>query len=162
MEAQKSSRTNPCLSAFLFAFWGHSFLVLLNSPTFLFRKKYKTNSHAHLYHYKYILLLSQISFHPSLLCSSSSSSCSASKHWEMHLYNAWLPPPVAQETKREKDSFSRVVRSVKDSLKPDDPDSVYSTLKWISVIDLWAFFQFSFCFCWSLFFLIITLNFGSF
>uniref|UniRef100_A0A2N9J9P5 Uncharacterized protein n=1 Tax=Fagus sylvatica TaxID=28930 RepID=A0A2N9J9P5_FAGSY len=54
----------------------------------------------------------------------------------MHLYNAWLPPPVAQETKREKDSFSRVVCSVKDSLKPDDPDSVYSTLKWISVIDL--------------------------
>ncbi|KAK7826477.1 proteasome activator subunit 4 [Quercus suber] len=54
----------------------------------------------------------------------------------MHLYNAWLPPPVAQETKREKDSFSRVVCSVKNSFKPDDPDSVYSTLKWISVIDL--------------------------
>ncbi|XP_030931449.1 proteasome activator subunit 4-like isoform X2 [Quercus lobata] len=54
----------------------------------------------------------------------------------MHLYNAWLPPPVAQETKREKESFSRVVCSVKNSFKPDDPDSVYSTLKWISVIDL--------------------------
>ncbi|KAB1215010.1 Proteasome activator subunit 4 [Morella rubra] len=54
----------------------------------------------------------------------------------MHLYNAWLPPPVAQETAREKESFSRVVTSVKASFRPDDPDSVYSTLKWISVIDL--------------------------
>ncbi|OVA12326.1 Protein of unknown function DUF3437 [Macleaya cordata] len=54
----------------------------------------------------------------------------------MHLYNAWLPPPVAEETKREKESFSSVVRSVKESWKPDDPESVYSTLKWISVIDL--------------------------
>ena len=72
---------------------------------------------------------------------------------KMHLYNAWLPPPVAQETKREKDSFSRVVCSVKNSYKPDDPDSVYSTLKWISVIDLWAFFNFlcSFLFMFFLF-----------
>ncbi|PON47216.1 Coatomer beta subunit [Parasponia andersonii] len=54
----------------------------------------------------------------------------------MHLYNAWLPGPVAQETKREKDSFARVVTSVKSSYTPDDPDSVYSTLKWVSVIDL--------------------------
>ena len=96
---------------------------------------------------------------------------------KMHLYNAWLPPPVAQETKREKDSFSRVVCSVKNSYKPDDPDSVYSTLKWISVIDLWAFFNFlcSFLFMFFLFqsyqfvfdlgsfffFLNLTLNFGS-
>ncbi|XVE80635.1 hypothetical protein DITRI_Ditri14bG0155100 [Diplodiscus trichospermus] len=54
----------------------------------------------------------------------------------MHLYNAWLPPPVAQETVKEKESFSRVVSSLKDLYRPDDPDSVYSTLKWISVIDL--------------------------
>ncbi|KAK8626330.1 hypothetical protein V6N13_133981 [Hibiscus sabdariffa] len=54
----------------------------------------------------------------------------------MHLYNAWLPPPVAQETKKEKESFSRVVSSIKDLYRPDDPDSVYSTLKWISVLDL--------------------------
>ncbi|XP_017980189.1 PREDICTED: proteasome activator subunit 4 isoform X1 [Theobroma cacao] len=54
----------------------------------------------------------------------------------MHLYNAWLPPPVAEETKKEKESFSRVVSSVKNLYRPDDPDSVYSTLKWISVIDL--------------------------
>ncbi|XP_039061137.1 proteasome activator subunit 4-like [Hibiscus syriacus] len=54
----------------------------------------------------------------------------------MHLYNAWLPPPVAEETKKEKESFSRVVSSLKDLYRPDDPDSVYSTLKWISVIDL--------------------------
>lgn len=54
----------------------------------------------------------------------------------MHLYNAWLPLPVAEETKREAESFATVVRSVKDTWRPDDPDSVYSTLKWISVIDL--------------------------
>lgn len=54
----------------------------------------------------------------------------------MHLYNAWLPPPVAEETKREKESFSTVVSSVKGLYQSDDPDSVYSTLKWISVIDL--------------------------
>ncbi|XWS27672.1 hypothetical protein CRYUN_Cryun25bG0001500 [Craigia yunnanensis] len=54
----------------------------------------------------------------------------------MHLYNAWLPLPVAEETKKEKESFSRVVSSLKDLYRPDDPDSVYSTLKWISVIDL--------------------------
>ncbi|XP_011039856.1 PREDICTED: proteasome activator subunit 4-like [Populus euphratica] len=54
----------------------------------------------------------------------------------MHLYNAWLPPPVAEETKKEKDSFRRVLNSVKDSYKPDDPDSVHSTLKWVSVLEL--------------------------
>ncbi|XP_015881496.3 proteasome activator subunit 4 isoform X1 [Ziziphus jujuba] len=56
----------------------------------------------------------------------------------MHLYNAWLPPPVAEETKREKDSFARVVSSVRNSYRTDDPDSVYSTLKWVSVIDLFT------------------------
>ncbi|KAF6141360.1 hypothetical protein GIB67_008537 [Kingdonia uniflora] len=54
----------------------------------------------------------------------------------MHLYNAWLPPPVAEESKREKESFSFVVKSVKESWQSDDPESVYSTLKWISIIDL--------------------------
>lgn len=54
----------------------------------------------------------------------------------MHLYNAWLPPPVAEESKKEKESFARVVISVKQSYRPDDPESVYSTLKWVSVIDL--------------------------
>ncbi|KDP36327.1 hypothetical protein JCGZ_09542 [Jatropha curcas] len=54
----------------------------------------------------------------------------------MHLYNAWLPPPVAEETKKERESFARVVNSVKASYKPDDPESIYATLKWISVIEL--------------------------
>ncbi|KAA8523501.1 hypothetical protein F0562_009924 [Nyssa sinensis] len=54
----------------------------------------------------------------------------------MHLYNAWLPPPVVEETKKEKDSFARLVRSVKESYSPDDPESVYATLKWVSVIDI--------------------------
>lgn len=54
----------------------------------------------------------------------------------MHLYNAWLPPPVAEETKREKESFAGVVRAVKESYRVDDPESVYSTIKWVSVIDL--------------------------
>ncbi|XP_011000362.1 PREDICTED: proteasome activator subunit 4-like [Populus euphratica] len=56
----------------------------------------------------------------------------------MHLYNAWLPPPVAEETKKEKDSFRIVLNSVKNSYKPDDPESVYSTLKWISVLELFV------------------------
>lgn len=54
----------------------------------------------------------------------------------MHLYNAWLPSPVAEETKKETESFSRVVQSVKQAYRPHDPESVYSTIKWIPVIDL--------------------------
>ncbi|CAK9321738.1 unnamed protein product [Citrullus colocynthis] len=54
----------------------------------------------------------------------------------MHLYNAWLPPPVALDTTKEKESFALVVNSLKDSYRHDDLDSVYSTLKWVSVIDL--------------------------
>ncbi|KVI02352.1 Armadillo-type fold [Cynara cardunculus var. scolymus] len=54
----------------------------------------------------------------------------------MHLYNAWLPPPVADATKKEKESFAGVLSSVKESYLVDDPESVYSTLKWISVINL--------------------------
>lgn len=57
---------------------------------------------------------------------------------EMHLYNEWLPPPVAEETKKEKESFARVVRCIKELHRPDDPESVYATLKWISVIELWV------------------------
>ncbi|WOL13929.1 proteasome activator subunit 4 isoform X2 [Canna indica] len=56
----------------------------------------------------------------------------------MHLYNAWLPPAVAAETRREGESFASVVRSVKETWRQDDPDSVYSTLKWISIIDLFV------------------------
>ncbi|XP_042004596.1 proteasome activator subunit 4-like [Salvia splendens] len=56
----------------------------------------------------------------------------------MHLYNAWLPPSVAEETKREKEAFAGVVKSVKESYNPDDSESVYSTLKWVSVIDLFV------------------------
>jgi proteasome activator subunit 4 len=54
----------------------------------------------------------------------------------MHLYNSWLPPPVAEQASKEKDSFDRVVKSIKELYTPDDPESVYTTLKWISVIDL--------------------------
>ncbi|KAM1760864.1 hypothetical protein ACFX12_003699 [Malus domestica] len=35
----------------------------------------------------------------------------------MHLYNAWLPPPVAEESKKENESFSWVVSSVKNLKK---------------------------------------------
>lgn len=85
----------------------------------------------------------------------------------MHLYNAWLPPPVAEETKKEKESFSRVVSSLKDLYRPDDPDSVYSTLKWISVIDLYAsiflsLYSFSLlATCLFYFQFLILLDFGS-
>ncbi|KAL9270858.1 Proteasome activator subunit 4-like protein, partial [Drosera capensis] len=57
----------------------------------------------------------------------------------MHLYNAWLPPPVAEEAKKERESFARVMKSVKESYREedgDDSESVFATLKWISVIDL--------------------------
>lgn len=60
----------------------------------------------------------------------------------MHLYNAWLPPPVARDTTKEKESFALVITSLKDSYRPDDPESVYSTLKWVSVIDLSVFHPF--------------------
>lgn len=54
----------------------------------------------------------------------------------MHLYNAWLPPPVAEQTAKEKESFALLVRSVQESWRPDDPESVSDTLKWIPVIEL--------------------------
>ncbi|KAG5138566.1 hypothetical protein JHK82_023297 [Glycine max] len=54
----------------------------------------------------------------------------------MHLYNAWLPPPVASQTSGERDSFARLIAAVNSSFRSDDPDSVYSTLKFISVLDL--------------------------
>lgn len=54
----------------------------------------------------------------------------------MHLYNAWLPPPVAEESIKERESFASVVKSVKESWRSDDSDSVYSTLKWVSVLEL--------------------------
>jgi proteasome activator subunit 4 len=55
----------------------------------------------------------------------------------MHLYNKWLPPPVVEDTKKEAEAFASVVQSVKGAWAgADDPDSVYATLKWISVIDL--------------------------
>lgn len=57
----------------------------------------------------------------------------------MHLYNSWLPPPIVQETIREKEAFSRVVLSLNNSYHPGDPDSVYATLKWISVIHLYVY-----------------------
>ncbi|TKY47091.1 Proteasome activator subunit 4 [Spatholobus suberectus] len=54
----------------------------------------------------------------------------------MHLYNAWLPPPVAAQTAGERDSFARVIAAVKSSFRSDDPESVFSTLKFISILDL--------------------------
>ncbi|XP_073279916.1 proteasome activator subunit 4-like isoform X2 [Primulina huaijiensis] len=56
----------------------------------------------------------------------------------MHLYNAWLPPPVAEESKREKLAFAGIVQSVKELYNPDDPESVYATLKWVSILDLFV------------------------
>lgn len=52
----------------------------------------------------------------------------------MHLYNAWLPPPVAELAVKEKDAFTEVVNTVKDAWKPDDPASAYATLKWIPIL----------------------------
>ncbi|KAJ1393019.1 Proteasome activator Blm10, mid region, partial [Sesbania bispinosa] len=55
----------------------------------------------------------------------------------MHLYNAWLPPPVAAQTAAERESFARIIATVKSSFRHDDPESVFSTLKYISVLDLY-------------------------
>ncbi|KQK18511.1 hypothetical protein BRADI_1g42980v3 [Brachypodium distachyon] len=54
----------------------------------------------------------------------------------MHLYNAWLPPAVADAARGEAAAFAGAVRSAKDAWRPADPDSAYATLKWISVFDL--------------------------
>nr|KYP76237.1 Proteasome activator complex subunit 4 [Cajanus cajan] len=54
----------------------------------------------------------------------------------MHLYNAWLPPPVADQTAAERHSFARVIAAVNSAFRSDDPESVFSTLKFISVLDL--------------------------
>ncbi|TKW21097.1 hypothetical protein SEVIR_4G185100v4 [Setaria viridis] len=54
----------------------------------------------------------------------------------MHLYNAWLPPPVAAAARGEAAAFAGAVRSAADAWRPGDPDSAYATLKWISVFDL--------------------------
>ncbi|XP_078162594.1 proteasome activator subunit 4-like isoform X3 [Carex rostrata] len=63
----------------------------------------------------------------------------------MHLYNLCLPPPVAEEAKKEAAAFKSVVWSVKDSCRVDDPDSIHDTLKWISVIDLFIEAKSSIC-----------------
>lgn len=55
----------------------------------------------------------------------------------MHVYNAWLPAAIVEEAKKEKEAFRRVVSCVKGCYSPEDPDSVYSTLNWISVLDLY-------------------------
>lgn len=55
---------------------------------------------------------------------------------EMHLYNEWLPPAVADAAAREPAAFSGAVGEARAAWRPDDPDSAYATLKWISVFDL--------------------------
>lgn len=54
----------------------------------------------------------------------------------MHLYNAWLPPPVSTAARGEAAAFAGAVRTAADAWLPGDPDSAYATLKWISVFDL--------------------------
>ncbi|KAG2611165.1 proteasome activator subunit 4-like isoform X2 [Panicum virgatum] len=54
----------------------------------------------------------------------------------MHLYNAWLPPPVAAAARGEAAAFAGAVRAAANAWRPGDPDSAYATLKWISVFDL--------------------------
>jgi proteasome activator subunit 4 len=54
----------------------------------------------------------------------------------MHLYNAWLPPPVSTAARGEAAAFAGAVRTAADAWLPGDSDSAYATLKWISVFDL--------------------------
>ena len=52
----------------------------------------------------------------------------------MHLYNAWLPPPVAQQTFLETKAFSEAVQR----LKKDLAVSPFATLKWISIVNKYS------------------------
>ena len=52
----------------------------------------------------------------------------------MHVYNAWLPPPVAQLTFLETKAFSEAVQK----LKKDLDVSPFATLKWISVVNKYS------------------------
>uniref|UniRef100_A0A0D6R2L6 Proteasome activator subunit 4 n=1 Tax=Araucaria cunninghamii TaxID=56994 RepID=A0A0D6R2L6_ARACU len=53
----------------------------------------------------------------------------------MHMYNAWLPPPVAELTVKEKEAFAEVVNIVKSTWRPEDPGSAFATLKWIPILE---------------------------
>ncbi|XP_057863518.2 proteasome activator subunit 4 isoform X2 [Cryptomeria japonica] len=52
----------------------------------------------------------------------------------MHLYNAWLPPPVAELAVKEKQAFTEVVNTIKSTWHPEDPASAFATLKWIPIV----------------------------
>jgi proteasome activator subunit 4 len=63
----------------------------------------------------------------------------------MHLYNAWLPPAVADAARGEAAAFAGAVRAAQAAWLPapahgaegGGPDSAaYATLKWISVFDM--------------------------
>lgn len=53
----------------------------------------------------------------------------------MHLYNSWLPPPVAAQTALETQAFSETVRRLQQDWQPQLPSSALATFKWISVVN---------------------------
>ncbi|KAH7293640.1 hypothetical protein KP509_28G034600 [Ceratopteris richardii] len=54
----------------------------------------------------------------------------------MHLLNAWLPPPVAEQTHLEIEAFSKAVRLLQHDCSPVQlADTPYASLKWISVFN---------------------------
>lgn len=50
----------------------------------------------------------------------------------MHVCNAWLPPPVAEQTALETQAFSEAVRRLQQDCQSS---SAFATLKWISVVN---------------------------
>eukprot|EP00250_Pteridium_aquilinum_P007746 c17405_g1_i1 orf=311-5854(-) len=54
----------------------------------------------------------------------------------MHVFNAWLPPPVAELTHLETQAFSEAVRLLqRDCSAPQLSASPYASLKWISILN---------------------------
>ncbi|XP_024522024.1 proteasome activator subunit 4 [Selaginella moellendorffii] len=53
----------------------------------------------------------------------------------MHLYNAWLPPPVVEAIHGEEEVMGEIADKLQRAWKPNDPKSKFATLKWISLIN---------------------------
>lgn len=63
-----------------------------------------------------------------------------SKLYEMHVYNAWLPPPVREllEADPERNKFHDVVLEVEREWQLHSAESRFASLKWISVINTYV------------------------
>jgi proteasome activator subunit 4 len=51
-----------------------------------------------------------------------------------HIYNAWLPPCVVEEVRKEPERFHQLVCLLKESLVDESPAARLATTRWIPVI----------------------------